>query len=190
MQLTIETTTTTATLFAAGQSGSGQGKAAATRSDAPDAPAVSALQAAAEKAEEDAVVIAALQAAVDKGKGRDDDEDGALATVEDYRKAAGQLKAALGEDEGGAAASAAYESATVTRTTVEGEIGGQTISASFVSFERVSYDSATGLSARSASALDVEVSGNGVTSVYQGASVSSLYAGTGSQLGNLLSGIA
>ncbi len=91
-------------------------------------------------------MIAALQDAVEKGKGKDDDKekDGALATVEDYQKTAGKLKVALGEEESGTSANVAYESATISTTTIEAEIGGETVSAQFVSFERVSYDSETG----------------------------------------------
>ncbi|WP_430513595.1 hypothetical protein [Pannonibacter phragmitetus] len=103
------------------------------------------------------------------------------------------MRAALGEDggtDGTSQASMAYESATITETLIEGEIGGQKVSASFVSYDRVSYDSATGLSARSASAGSINVSGNGVSSSYQSASVSSLYAGTRDQIGTLLSSAA
>ena len=104
---------------------------------------VSLLEQASKKAEEDAVVIAALQAAVEKGKGEEEEEanEGALATVEDYQKTAGQLRAALGEEDSGASATASYESATISTTTIEAEVGGSTISAQFVSYERVSFDS-------------------------------------------------
>lgn len=191
MQISIETTVQSTSLFSASVS-SGGSQGANTSSDGraggtgdAQAPAISVLEAASKKAEEDAVVIAALQDAVEKGKGSDDDEDNGLATVEDYQETAGKLKTALGEEGGGASASLAYESATISTTTIEAEIGGETLSAQFVSFDRVSYDSETGLSARSASATTIEGSfGNGSYS-YQSASVSSLYAGTGEQVNNL-----
>ncbi|NBN64726.1 hypothetical protein [Pannonibacter tanglangensis] len=214
MQLSIQSKTTTASLFAAqsgplsgqlaggaldaGATGKGavdrgaQDRGALDRGAAPAAPAANILDLAAKKAEEDAVVIAALQEAVEKGKSEKTDEDdgsGKLATIEDYLQTADKIRGALGED-GASGASAAYESATITETVIEGEIGGQKISASFVSFDRVSYNSQTGLTSRSASAMTVEVSGNGVSSSYQSASVSSLYAGTDKQLGNLISGFA
>lgn len=195
MQLSIQSTTTSASVFAL-QQGSleagGRGKAGgADEGPAKAAPVTNVLDLAAKKAEEDAVVISALQEAVEKGKSEKDDDDksGKLATIEDYLDTAGKIRGALGE-EGGQGASAAYESATITETVIEGEIGGQKISASFVSFDRVSYNSETGLTSRSASAMNIEVSGNGVSSSYQSASVSSLYAGTDKQLGNLISGFA
>ncbi|MEM5581266.1 MULTISPECIES: hypothetical protein [unclassified Roseibium] len=192
MQISIETTVQSTSLFSASVSGggseggNGRPDALAGGTGGAQAPAVSVLEAASKKAEEDAVVIAALQDAVDKGKDDDDEnEDSTLATVEDYQKAAGQLKSALGEGDGGPSASIAYESATISTTTIEAEIGGETLSAQFVSFDRVSYDSETGLSARSASAATIEGStGNGSFS-YQSASVSNLYAGTGEQVSNL-----
>ncbi len=191
MQISIETTVQSTSLFSASVSGggseggNGRPDALAGGTGGAQAPAVSVLEAASKKAEEDAVVIAALQDAVDKGKNDDEDEDSTLATVEDYQKAAGQLKSALGEGDGGPSASIAYESATISTTTIEAEIGGETLSAQFVSFDRVSYDSETGLSARSASASTIEGStGNGSFS-YQSASVSNLYAGTGEQVSNL-----
>jgi hypothetical protein len=193
MQISIETTTQSASLFSASFSG-GRDKAQSSE-DAGDgaekAPAVSVLEAASKKAEEDAVVIAALQDAVDKGKGKDDeDKDGALATVEDYQKTAGKLKTALGEEEGASSASVAYESATISTTTIEAEIGGETVSAQFVSFERVSFNSETGLSVRSASAATAEGTFDGGSFSYQNASVSELYAGTGKQVSNLLGLVA
>lgn len=195
MQISIETTTQSASLFSASFSGGNSGTATAgsgdaSKDDAP-APAVSVLEAASKKAEEDAVVIAALQDAVEKGKGKDEeDKDGALATVEDYQKTAGKLKAALGEEDGAGAADVSYESATISTTTVEAEIGGETVSAQFVSFERVSFNSETGLSVRSASASTIEgETANGSFS-YQSASVSELYAGTGDQVSNLLGRVA
>jgi len=205
MQISVETTTQSTSLFSASISSSGNdrgphgpkghghgheiGRGNGHHKGDQAAPAVSLLEAASEKAEKDAVVIAALQDAVEKGKGKDSDEDkdGALATVEDYQKTAGKLKAALGEDsDTGASSSISYESATVSTTTIEAEIGGETLTAQFVSFERVSYDNETGLSVRSASASEIEGEfGNGSFS-YQSASVSELYAGTGEQVSSLL----
>jgi len=197
MQISIETTTQSTSLLSAsfssgGANGSdkGPGSLGKGEGDAP-APAISVLEAASKKAEEDAAVIAALRDAVDKGKGDDeDDKDGALATVEDYQKTAGQLKAALGEDDSGPSANIAYESATISTTTIEAEIGGETLSAQFVSFERVSYDSETGLSARSASASSIEGDFGYGSFSSQSASVSELYAGTGDQVSNLLGFVA
>lgn len=195
MQISIETTTQTASLFAASYSNGGaNADASGTKGsgveggEGKEAPAVSLLEAASKKAEDDAVVIAALQEAVEKGKGKDDkDKDDDLATVEDYQKTAGQLKAALGEGEGdGAPSSIAYESAEISTTTIEAEIDGETVSAQFVSFERVSYDSETGLSVRSASASTIEGEFDNGSFSYQNASVSELYAGTGNQVSNLL----
>lgn len=204
MQISIETTTQSTSLFSATfSSGGSEGHKSAPKGNAygheigqrnghDKAPAVSVLEAASKKAEEDAVVIAALRDAVEKGKGSDeeDDKDGALATVEDYQKTAGQLKAALGEEDTGPSASIAYESATISTTTIEAEIGGETISAQFVSFERVSYDSETGFSARSASASTIEGDFNYGSFSHQSASVSELYAGTGEQVSNLLGLVA
>lgn len=190
MQISIETTTQSTSILSASFS-SGGGKPALEQGDKEPAkaPALTALEAASKKAEEDAVVIAALQAAVEKGKNEaEEDEEGALATIEDYQETAGKLRTALGEEE--ASGSIAYESATISTTTIEAEIGGNTISAEFVSFERVSYDSATGLSVRSASASNIEADFGNITASYQNASVSSLYAGTGEQVGNLIEGLA
>ena len=124
MQITVETTTQSASLFSASFSNAGQeGSRPGLKSNA-DGPAkptpLSVLEAASKKAEEDAVVIAALQQAVEKGKGEDEEEsrDRALATVEDYQKTAGKLQAALGEDERGPSASVAYESASISTTTM------------------------------------------------------------------------
>ena len=115
----------------------------------------------------------------------------ALATADDYRETAGKIKTALGHDDGnGNASSIAYESASITTTTIEAEIDGNTLSAQYVSFERQSYDSATGLSIRSASATNIEADFGNVTASYQNASVSSLYAGSGDQIGNLIQGFA
>lgn len=203
MQISIETTTQTTSLLSARFSAGGSdGNGAAPRGNAygqeigqrnghDKAPAETLLEAASKKAEEDAVVIAALQDAVDKGKGKDedDDKDGALATVEDYQKTAGKLKSALGEDQG-SSASIVYESASISTTTIEAEIGGETISAQFVSFDRVSYDSETGLSARSASASSIEGNFAYGSFSHQSASVSELYAGTGDQVSNLLGFVA
>lgn len=199
MQISVETTTQSSSLFSAsfssgGPEGSGHGPKGhayghdiGQRNGHNKAPAVSVLEAASKKAEEDAVVIATLQQAVDKGKGEDDEKskDKALATVEDYQKAAGKLKAALGEEEKGPSASLAYESASISTTTIEAEIGGETVSAQFVSFERVSYNSETGLSVRSASASSIEGEFDNGSFSYQSASVSELYAGTGEQVSNL-----
>lgn len=202
MQITVETTTQSASLFSAsfssggpeGQKNTPKGNAfghdIGQRNGQDKAAPVSALEAASKKAEEDAVVIAALQQAVEKGKSGESDEDGKdkkLASIEDYQKTAGQLKAALGEDEAGSSASAsvAYESASISTTTIEAEIGGETISAQFVSFERVSYDSETGLSVRSASAAAIEGEFDGGSFSNSSASVSELYAGTGDQISNL-----
>lgn len=190
MQISIETTTQSTSILSASFS-SGGGKSALEQGDKEPAkaPALTALEAASKKAEEDAVVIAALQAAVEKGKDdAEEDEEGALATIEDYQETAGKLRTALGEEE--SSSSVAYESATISTTTIEAEIGGNTISAEFVSFERVSYDSATGLSVRSASASNIEADFGNITASYQNASVSSLYAGTGEQVGNLIEGLA
>ncbi|MBN9668801.1 hypothetical protein [Roseibium aggregatum] len=213
MQISIETTTQSTSLYSAsisssdterehrGPKGHGHahghghgrgheiGRGNGHHKDAQGSPAVSLLEAASDKAEKDAVVIAALQDAVAKGKGEDGDDDkpGALATVEDYQKAASQLKAALGEDDDtGSAASISYESATISTTTIEAEIGGETLTAQFVSFERVSYDNDTGLSVSTASASDIEGTfGNGSFS-YESSSVSELYVGTGEQVSSLL----
>lgn len=192
MQISIETTTQSASLFSASFQGQGQGVfKPETEGGAPGnnnpAPAVSALEAASKKAEEDAVVIAALKDAVEKGKSDDEDtsdEKGALASVEDYQKTASQLKTALG-DEGPNATSVAYESATISTTTIEAEIGGETITAEFVSFERVSFNNETGLSVRTASAATIEGEFNDSSFSFQNASVSELYAGTGNQFSNL-----
>jgi len=199
MQISIETTTQSTSLlsasFSAGGSennkadpkGNAYGHEIGQRDGHDKAPAVSVLEAASKKAEEDAVVISALQEAVEKGKGKDDDDDKdkSLATVEDYQNTAGKLKAALGEEDG-SSASVAYESATISTTTIEAEIDGETISAQFVSFERVSYDSETGLSARSASASSIEGDFSYGSFSHQSASVSELYAGTGDQVSNFL----
>ncbi|MEP3428446.1 MAG: hypothetical protein ABJN98_07190 [Roseibium sp.] len=195
MQISIETTTQSSSLYSATFSGNGQGSLKPGPDDssllenAKPQP-VNILEAASKKAEEDAVIIAALQDAVDKGREEDDeDKEGGLATVEDYQKAAGQLKSALGEDEI-SASSVAYESATISTTTIEAEIGGETVSAQFVSFERVSFNSETGLSVRSASASSIEGDFDNGSFSYQGASVSELYAGTGDQISNLASLVA
>jgi len=191
MQISIETTTQSASLFSASFSSGGceDGKACGKGAGEAESPAVTALEAASKKAEEDAVVIAALQEAVEKGKaekdGETDDKDGALATVEDYQKTADKLKAALGEDDGGPSASVAYESATISTTTIEAEIDGETVSAQFVSFERVSFNNETGLSVRTASTSSIEGDFDGGSFSYQSAAVSELYAGTGEQVSNL-----
>ncbi|MBO6890325.1 MAG: hypothetical protein JJ866_00165 [Roseibium sp.] len=194
MQISIETTVQSASIMSASFSGGGadgakggpKGQAHGPEDGQKAAPVLSALEAASKKAEEDAVVIAALQAAVEEGKtGEDDDKDGALATVEDYQKTAGKLKAALGEEATGPSADVAYESATISTTTIEAEIGGETISAQFVSYERVSFDSDTGLSVRSASAATIEGDFGDSSFSYQSAAVSELYAGTGEQFSNL-----
>jgi len=193
MQLSIETTTqSTSILTASFQAGSGKAQLGSDQENNA-APALTALEAASKKAEEDASVIAALQTAVEMGRGENDEdsERNALAKIEDYQKTAGRLKSALGMEEGTTSSSStSYESATVSTTTIEAEIGGNTISAEFVSYERVSYDSATGLSVRSASASSIEADFGNVSASYQSASVSSAYAGTGGQVGNLLAGIA
>ena len=190
MQISIETTTQSSSLFSASFSSSGQGvlkpdsvRDAASNNAKPQP--VNILEAASQKAEEDAVVIAALQDAVEEGRAKDDkDKKSGLATVEDYQKAAGELKSALGEDEL-SPSSIAYESATISTTTIEAEIGGETLSAQFVSYERVSFNNQTGLSVRSASASTIDGDfGNGSFS-FQSASVSELYAGTGDQVSNL-----
>jgi hypothetical protein len=202
MQISIETTTQSTSLYTASFSAGGSennkadpkgnayGHEIGQRNGHDKAPAVSVLEAASKKAEEDAVVISALQEAVEKGKGKDEeDKDKSLATVEDYQKTAGKLKAALGEEED-PASSVNYESATVSTTTIEAEIGGETLSAQFVSFERVSYDSETGLSVRSASASTIEGEFGYGSFSSQSASVSELYAGTGEQVSNLLGLVA
>jgi hypothetical protein len=191
MQISIETTTQSTSLLSASFQGSGNPSAKPETEDGkpgqpPKDTAVSLLEAASQKAEEDAVVIAALREAVEDGKEGDDDEkDGALATVEDYQKTAGQLKSALGEDGSVSSASVAYESATISTTTIEAEIDGETLSAQFVSFERVSFNSETGLSVRSANASTIEGEFDNGSFSYQSAAVSELYAGTGSQISNL-----
>ncbi len=201
MQISIETTTQSASLFSASYSSSGTegqkhepngnayGHDIGRRVGHHRKEALSALEAASKKAEEDAVVISALQEAVEAGRsdndGDADDDGGALATVEDYQKTASQLKAALGEDDGEAFASISYESATISTTTIEAEIGGETISAQFVSYDRLSYDSETGLSVSSASASAIEGEFDGGSFSYLSASVSQLYAGTGDQVSNL-----
>ncbi|TYC49232.1 hypothetical protein FMN50_24540 [Rhodobacterales bacterium] len=195
MQISVETTTQSTSLFSASFSKGGNGtdasagKGGGADANGAEAPAVSLLEAASKKAEEDAVVIAALQDAVEEGKGKkdDDDKDGALATVEDYQQTAGKLKAALGEGgDDGSSVSMAYESATISTTTIEAEIDGETLSAQFVSFERVSYDSDKGLSVRSASASSLKGEFDYGTVSYQNASVSELYAGSGEQVSNFL----
>ncbi|WP_428528655.1 hypothetical protein [Roseibium sp.] len=191
MQISIETTTQSTSLLSASFQGSGNPSAKTEAEDGkpgqpPKDTAVSLLEAASQKAEEDAVVIAALREAVEDGKEGDEDEkDGALATVEDYQKTAGQLKSALGEDGSASSASLAYESATISTTTIEAEIDGETLSAQFVSFERVSFNSETGLSVRSANASTIEGDFDNGSFSYQSAAVSELYAGTGSQISNL-----
>ncbi|MTI42479.1 hypothetical protein JM93_03937 [Roseibium hamelinense] len=196
MQISIETTTQSASVFQMSTTGGANKSPLLQEEDRQEnKPAtVNLLEAASEKAENDAVVIAALQEAVEAGKKEqkdDEDADGKLATVEDYQNTAGRIKSALGfEDEQGASGpvSISYESGSTTTTTIEAEIDGQTVSAEFVSFERVSYNNDTGLSVRTASASSIEAEFGGLTATYQSASTSSLYAGTGaqiSQLGNL-----
>ncbi|GAA0779908.1 hypothetical protein E1180_06370 [Roseibium denhamense] len=194
MQISIETTTQSTSILSASFGNSALNTAddkssggAPSKSDTTEAPALSILEAASKQAEEDAAVIATLRQAVEDG--RNEDEDGgnetALATIEDYQKTAGQLKSALGEDDPAGNVSVAYESATISTTTIEAEIGGETLTAEFVSFERVSFDNETGLSVRSASAASIDGEfGNGSFS-YESASVSQLYAGTGEQFANL-----
>ncbi len=190
MQLSIETTTQSASIFTATTSGSRSAPASALTDKGKDqaSPVLSSLQSAAKKAEEDAVVIAALQEAVEKGKGETDkdSEKSALAKMDEYRETAGKLKTALGEETGPGRASVSYESATISTTTIEAEIGGETVSAEFISIERVSFDNETGLSVRRASASNIDAELGNLSASYQSASVSSLYAGTGEQLGNLL----
>lgn len=190
MQISIETTTQSTSMLSASFQGSGNtlqnpNNDGSKPEAAPKDTAVNLLEAASQKAEEDAVVIAALREAVEDGKGDDDDEDGALASVEDYQKTAGQIAAALGEDAPDSAASVAYESATISTTTIEAEIGGETISAQFVSYERVSFNNETGLSVRSASASTIEGDFANGSFSHQSASVSELYAGTGNQISSL-----
>ncbi|MFN4167036.1 MAG: hypothetical protein ACK4HD_01895 [Pannonibacter phragmitetus] len=203
MQLSIQTTTTSASLFSMSQNSTGSKggslldatpAGSSVKPAAKDSASSSVLEAATKQAQEAEAVIKTLREAVQKGKedGKDNDKS-PLASSEDYTKAANKIRSALGEDSGtsgSSLSSMAYESSTITETLIEGEIGGQKISASFVSYDRVSYDSATGLSARSASAGSINVSGNGVSSSYQSASVSSLYAGTREQIGTLLSSAA
>lgn len=187
MQISIETTTQSASVFTANFGNQTSLARQKDEGEGAKAPAVSLLEQAADKAEEDAVVIAALKDAVEKGRDKDEDDKdktGSLASVEDYQKAAGQLKSALGVEEA-AGPSVSYESGTTTTTTIEAQIGDQTISAQFVSFERVSYSSDTGLSVRTASASTIEGNLGNAEFSYQSASVSSLYAGSGSQLANL-----
>ena len=190
MQISIETTTQSSSLFSATFSGNNQGALKpdddekSILENAKPKP-VNVLEAASQRAEEDAVVIAALQEAIEEGREEDDDDkDNDLATVEDYQKAAGQLRSALGEDEL-SPSSVAYESATISTTTIEAEIGGETISAEFVSYERVSFSSETGLSVRTASASSIEGDFDNGSFSYESAAVSELYAGTGNQFSNL-----
>lgn len=198
MQLSIQTTTTSASILAMSQSSTGSTGSPVkgtepVESSTKDSASTSVLEAATKKAEEDAVIIDALRQAVKNGKSdAEEDDKKALATSDDYRETASRIQSSLGENTSAVSTSAsvAYESATITETLIEGEINGQTISASFVSYDRVSYDSSTGLTANSASASSINVSGNGVSSSYQSASVSSLYAGTREQLGTLLSSAA
>ncbi|MCX2724192.1 hypothetical protein [Roseibium salinum] len=201
MQISIETTTQSSSLFSASfSSGGSQGPKNDPRGNAygheigqrnghNKAPAVSLLESASKKAEEDAVIIAQLQDAVDKGKSEKNgkkEKDGGLATVEDYQKTASQLKAALGEEEeSGATSSVAYESASISTTTIEAEIDGETLSAQFVSFERVSFNDETGLSVRTANASTIEGNFDGGSFSYQSAAVSELYAGSKEQVSNL-----
>ncbi|WP_417688120.1 hypothetical protein [Roseibium sp.] len=194
MQLSIETTTQSASIFTSSTGAvampSPKG-AEASDEGSTKAPVLSALENAAKKAEDDAVVIAALQEAVEKGKGGTDDEGqkSALAKMDEYRETAGKLKSALGED-GGSSASISYESATISTTTIEAEINGETVSAEFISIERVSFNNETGLSVRTASAANIDADLGNISASYQSASVSSLYAGTGDQVGNLIAGLA
>lgn len=199
MQVSLETTTSTtstlvATLSSAGKSAPGNSEGH-RQDNKSGSPAETVLEAASKKAEKDAVVIAALQKAADQRKGEteEDSEKKALASIEDYRKTAGKLKTALGEkdirDEGRESL-LKIESATISTTTIEAQIGDETLTAEFVSIDRVSYDSQTGLSARSATATSIEADFDDFDLSYQSASVSSLYAGTSEQLGNLLSGTA
>ena len=187
MQISIETTTQSASIFSANFGNQSSLARQKEEGDKAAAPAVSLLEQAADKAEEDAVVIAALKEAVEKGRGSDEadkDNSGALATVEDYQKAAGKLKTALSADEA-AAPSVSYESGKTTTTTIEAQFGDQTITAQFVSYERVSYSSDTGLSVRTASASSIEGRLGDTDFSYQSAAVSSLYAGSGSQISNM-----
>ncbi|WP_417671108.1 hypothetical protein [Roseibium sp.] len=194
MQLSIETTTQTASVFTSSTGTAAKSSPDGTKAGddgAQGAPVLTALQSAAKKAEEDAVVIAALQEAVENGKGEseEDSKKTALEKMDEYRETAGKLKSALGED-GGPAASISYESASISTTTIEAEIGGETVSAEFISIERVSYNNETGLSVRSASAANIDADLGNISASYQSASVSSLYAGTGDQVGNLIAGLA
>ncbi|MEH0071163.1 hypothetical protein V6L77_13885 [Pannonibacter sp. Pt2-lr] len=203
MQLSIQTTTTSASLFSMTQNSTGSKGGglldttpanSSAKPAAKDSASSSVLEAATKQAQEAEAVIKTLREAVKKDKedGKED-EKSPLASSEDYTKTANKIRSALGDDSGAngtSLSSMAYESATITETLIEGEIGGQKISASFVSYDRVSYDSSTGLTANSASASSINVSGNGVSSSYQSASVSSLYAGTRDQIGTLLSSAA
>ncbi|MBO0345636.1 hypothetical protein J0X15_10435 [Roseibium sp. CAU 1637] len=198
MQISIETTTqTSSTLIASLSATSGKSAASGQQTDkaATANPVTSVLENATKKAEKDAVVIAALQKAVDQGKGEteEDSEKKALASIAEYQKTAGKLQTALGDKgirDDASTQLLQFESASISTTTIEAEIGDQTVSAEFISIDRVSYDSRTGLSARSATAANIEAtSGNSALS-YQSASVSSLYAGTGEQVGNLLASSA
>jgi len=192
MQISIQTTTQNASLFSL-TSGSRASEPAAkdVKSKPADTGIASALEAASKKADEDAAVIAALREAVENGKDNREDfaaeRKRALADVDDYRKAANQLRAALGleETEQVQGVHVEYESASISKTTIEAEIGGQKVSGQLVSIERASFNSSTGLSVRSASASNISSSFGGVTANYQSASVSSLYAGSGSQVANL-----
>ncbi|WP_150525242.1 hypothetical protein [Roseibium sediminis] len=187
MQISIETTTQSASIFSANFGNQTSLARQKDEGEGAKAPAVSLLEQAADKAEEDAVVIAALQEAVEKGRDNgDDDKDktGSLATVEDYQKAAGKLKSALVAEEA-AGPSVSYESGKTTTTTIEAQFGDQTISAQFVSYERISYSSETGFSVRTASASSIEGKLGDAEFSYQSAAVSSLYAGSGSQIASL-----
>ncbi|MBD8892377.1 hypothetical protein [Roseibium litorale] len=199
MQISVETTRQSASLatFSSVVGGTASSAKTSSPSDADASAATSsALESASKKAAEDSSVIAALQAAVEfrRGESAENSARKAMKQIEDYQKTAGQLKQALGMDvsteETEAANSAAFEAATVSTTTIEAQIGGSSLSAQFVSYERASYSSSTGLSVRSASASSIQTLSGNTSASYQSASVSSFYAGTGSQLADLLEGYA
>lgn len=199
MQISIETTqqsTSLATFSSVARGGTPGAKTASTAGSDDASSDSSALESASKKAKEDSSVIAALQAAVEfrRGENAENSARKAMKQMEDYQKTASQLKQALGMEEsteaGEAATSAAYEAATISTTTIEAEIGGNSLSAQFVSFERTSYSSSKGLSVQSASATSIQALFGNTSASYQSASVSSLYAGSGPQIADFLEGFA
>jgi len=192
MQLSLQTTTQNASLFSLTSGSRANAPAGKDLTSKPEGDGMaSALEAASKKADDDAAVIAALREAVENGKDNREDftaeRKRALADVDDYRKAANQLRSALGleETEQVQGVHVEYESASISKTMIEADFGGEKVSGELVSIERVSFNSKTGLSVSTASASNITSSFGGVTANYQSASVSSLYAGTGKQVSQL-----